>query len=141
MVNKGGIGVGSASIVLVFAVLCLTVFSLITLVVASNDKALVDAEVRLVVGYYEADALAERVLADLLIAEKLPSSLHGVEINTMWNEELGIETVYFYCHISEIKVLHVHLAFFEDTFRVLSWRMSSIDDWEYNPGLNVWIGD
>ena len=53
--KNGGIGVGSASIVLVFAVLCLTVFSLITLVVAGNDKVLVDAGAKLVTAYYEAD--------------------------------------------------------------------------------------
>jgi len=43
--GKSGIGVGSASIVLVFAILCLTIFSLITYVVAGNEKALVDAKV------------------------------------------------------------------------------------------------
>jgi len=139
--SRGGIGVGSASIVLVFAVLCLTVFSLITLVVASNDKALVDAEVRLVVGYYEADALAELILADLLESETVPLSLRGVEIRTVWNDELGIETIYFFCRISDITALYVHLALFEDHFYILSWRMSETDEWQYNPGLNVWAGE
>ena len=141
MANRGGIGVGSASIVLVFAVLCLTVFSLITLVVASNDRALVEAEMNLVAGYYEADTLAELILADLLKADEIPGSLRGVEILTRWDAGLDIETVYFYCYISDIKALYVHLAFIEDTYHILSWRMSSIDEWEYNPGLNVWVGD
>ena len=141
MANRGGIGVGSASIVLVFAVLCLTVFSLITLVVASNDRALVEAEAYLVVGYYEADTLAELILADLLKADTIPSNLRGVEISTRWDIGLDMETVYFYCYISDIKALYVHLAFFEDTYHILSWRMSNIDEWEYNPGLSVWVGD
>jgi len=141
MANRGGVGIGSASIVLVFAVLCMTVFSLITLVVASNDDALVHAEVSLVVGYYEADSLAELILADLVAVDTYPESLRGVNINTRWVEELDMETIYFYCHISDNKALYVHLAFFEDTYSILSWRMINIDDWEYSPGLNVWVGE
>jgi len=104
--NKGGIGVGSASIVLVFAVLCLTVFSLITFVVASNDKALIDAETRLVTGYYEADTLAELILTDLLNADTLPSEVRGIEICSQWDDELNMETTYFLCPISDIKALY-----------------------------------
>ena len=50
--NKSGIGIGSASVVLVFAVLCLTIFALISYTAAINDKALTEVEVRLVKGYY-----------------------------------------------------------------------------------------
>ena len=141
MQNKGGVGVGSASIVLVFAVLCLTIFSLITLIVASNDRALVEAEVNLVVGYYEADTLAELILADLLKSEEIPVNVRGVEIRTHWHDYLDMETVYFYTRISDFSALYVHLAFFEDTFKILSWRMSETGQWEYNPGLNVFVGD
>jgi len=141
MQNRGGVGVGSASIVLVFAVLCLTIFSLITLVVASNDRALVEAEVNLVVGYYEADTLAELVLAELKQSDEIPDSIRGVDIRTVWHDYLEMETVYFYTRISDFKDLFVHLAFYEDSFTILSWRMSETDEWEYNPGLNVFVGD
>ena len=140
MQNKGGVDVGSASIVLVFAVLCLTIFSLITLIVASNDRALMEAEVNLVVGYYEADTLAELILAELLQADEIPASVRGVEIRTHWYDYLDMETVYFYTYITDFKALYVHLAFFEDSFRILSWRMSETEQWQYNPGLNVFVG-
>ena len=151
MKTKGGIGVGSASIVLVFAVLCLTVFSLITFVVASNDMALTQAEVNLVVGYYEADTLAELILADLLAelgtarnlgspARVMPSEIRGVEIHRGWSDYLATESIYFYTRISDIKALYVHVALLENSFYILSWRMSSIDEWEHNPGLDVWAG-
>ncbi|MCL2248954.1 MAG: hypothetical protein FWC13_06760 [Oscillospiraceae bacterium] len=141
MQNTGGVGVGSASIVLVFAVLCLTIFSLITFIVASNDRALVEAEVNLVVGYYEADTLAELILADILQADEIPANARGVEIMTHWHNSLEMETVYFYTRISDFNALYVHLAFLEDTFKILSWRMSDTGQWEYNPGLNVFIED
>jgi len=139
--NKGGIGIGSASIVLVFAVLCLTVFSLITYVVADNDAALVDAEAKLVTGYYEADALAERIVAEILNASVIPESLHGVDIFSDWDWDLGADTVYFMCRISESKSLYVKLAFHLDTYDILSWRMIDTDSWEFDDTLNVWLGD
>lgn len=139
--NKGGIGVGSASIVLVFSVLCLTVFTLITFVVAGNEKALVDAELRLVKGYYEADTLAEQVLNDVLSAETIPGSIRGVDINTRWNEELGIETTHYFCSISDKKVLFVELALRDDSYDILNWRMWDTDEWEFDDSLNVWVGD
>ena len=141
MSNKGGIGVGSASIVLVFAVLCLTVFTLITFIVANNDKALVDAETSLVTGYYKADTLAEHILADLLKADTLPSKIGDIEINTQWDDELNMETTYFLCPISDVKALYVNLAFHYDSFDILSWRMRDIDEWEIDTSINVWSGE
>ena len=138
--NKGGIGVGSASIVLVFAVLCLTVFSLITYVVASNDKALVDAEARLVTGFYEADALAERVIAEILESGLVPGNVQGVDIESQWDDFLGAELVEFTCPISEKKALYVRLAVYENSHDVLSWQMYDTDQWDFNDRLNVWPG-
>ncbi|MCL2163360.1 MAG: hypothetical protein FWH55_02985 [Oscillospiraceae bacterium] len=63
--NRSGLGIGSASVTLIFAVLCLTILALISHVSADNDKALSDAEAKMVIGYYNADVLAERVVAEL----------------------------------------------------------------------------
>jgi len=139
--GKSGIGVGSASIVLMFAVLCLTVFSLITFVVASNEKNLIEAKVDLVTGYYEADALADLILADILAADNIPSTIRGVPVATGWDNELGAETVYFFCHINDIKALYVSLAISDGSYDILSWRMYDIDDWEYDDSLNIWTGE
>jgi len=138
--SKSGVGVGSASIVLVFAVLCLTIFSLITFVVAGNEKNLVDAKVQLVTGYYEADALAEQILTDILASDIIPPTVHGVDIQTRWDADLGIETTYFFCEISDIKALYVNLAIREDSFDILSWRMYDTDVWEFDNSINVWSG-
>ena len=138
--KKGGIGVGSASIVLVFAVLCLTVFSLITFVVASNDKALVDTEARLVTGYYEADALAQRIVADILQSGTIPDVVRGIEINTYSDFETGTDIAQFLCPISDQKSLYVELAIHYDTYDILSWRMYDTDDWTFDDSLHVWEG-
>jgi len=142
--GKSGIGVGSASIVLVFAVLCLTIFSLITFVVAGNDKALVEAKVDMVTGYYRADALAELILADILAAKEagnIPETIREVQINTGHNESSGLETTYFLCDISDTKALYVSLALHNDSFDILSWRMYDKGEWEIDDSINVWTGE
>jgi len=109
--------------------------------VAENDKALVDAQVQLVNGYYEADTLAERVLADILIADTIPASLHGVDINTRWDDELEMETTFYFCRISDRKALFVNLALHDDSFDILSWRMLATDDWQFDDSIKVWLGE
>ena len=138
--KRSGIGVGSASIVLVFAVLCLTVFSLITLVVAGNDKVLVDAEAQLVTGYYEADTLAEHIVEEIVQADTIPESVLGIDIATDYDFSSGKEIAYFFCPISNQKVLYVRLAVNNDSCDILSWRMWDTDDWVIDDSLNVWQG-
>ena len=138
--NKCGIGVGSASIVLVFAVLCLTVFTLITYIVSGNSKALVDAEAKLVVGYYKADALAEQILAELLESDYIPATIQGVEMQIEYDFYLDSNTVYFACPIGDTeKQLHVHVSIVGNSYSILSWRMGDESEWLIDDGLSVWI--
>jgi len=141
--NKGGggIGIGSASIVLVFAVLCLTVFSLITFMVAGNDKTLVVAEAQLVTGYYEADALAEQVLAEIIGAGTIPETVLGVDIQTAWDSSAGAEVTFFNCPISDNKELYVSLAISGGKYDIISWRMRDTDEWAFDDIFDLWPGD
>jgi len=136
--NKSGIGAGSASIILVFAVLCLTIFSLITYVVAGNDRVLVDAKVNLVTGYYQADAAAERVIFNLFDSGEAPGS---VEIHHGFDETLNTDVTFFSYPISDTKSLFVSLLLHDDSYDILSWRMYNTDEWEYDGSLNIWTGD
>jgi len=137
--DKGGIGVGSASIVLVFVVLCLTVFALISLAAASNDKVMADKAADIVKGYYEADALAERVLAEILLGSADDTVL-GVEVSAEY--DTYVKYVTFACPISDKKELFVKAAIYRETCDVLEWSMRDVGSWvmidEMPP---VWTGD
>ena len=141
--NKGGgIGVGSASIVLVFAVLCLSVFSLITLVIADNSKALADSEVKLVTGYYEADAAAQRILTEILASDTIPGTAFGVDIVSEWDGDQDAYTVRYICPVpNSERYLHVELAIRTDSYEILNWRMRDDSEWKADEGWDVWIPD
>lgn len=139
--NKGGLGVGSASIVLVFAILSLTIFSLITFVVAANDKSLIEAQSELVIGYYTADSAAERILAELLDMESIPETVSGVGIGRAWNDERQLDSIYFFYPINDIMALYVNVVIEEYSFDILSWRMYSTDEWAADESVPIWQGD
>jgi len=139
--NKSGIGVGSASIVLIFAVLCLTVFSMITLVVARNDKTLADTEAKLVTGYYEADTFAERILVGIIEAGYIPDTVQGIIINSGWDEITEREVVSYLCPVSDKKELLVKLVIDGDFVEIIDWRMLDIGEWQPDDSLDVWLGD
>ena len=115
--------VGTASAVLVFAVLCLAVFAIISLVPALNEQKLIESEVRLVAAFYEADALAERMVAEILA----DSTAHGKE-------------VHFTCEISFTMELYVHISSAVDSHEILAWRMVNRANWNAPTRLPVWQG-
>jgi len=138
--SRGGIGVGSASIILVFAVLCLTVFSLITFVVASNDKTLVEREAALVTSFFRGDALAESIVAEILSSDEMPSESHGIDIHSQWIWQTNAHIVTFSAPISDNLALLVRMAVHSDTYEIMVWRMYNSHEWQYDASLNVWPG-
>lgn len=139
--NKGGIGVGSASIVLVFAVLCLSIFAVISLSSALSDKSMSDASANTITGYYEADTLAECVLADILVMETVPETVRGVPVTSAFNMDLMMDVISFVCPINDAKELYVEVALYDGTYEIKSWNMRSVGDWEIVDDLPVWPGD
>ena len=60
---------GGISLLVVFAVLCLTVFALLSLSTVRADQRLSDASARAVQAYYAADCQAQEILARLRFGE------------------------------------------------------------------------
>jgi hypothetical protein len=137
--SKNEIGIGSASVVLVFTVLCFTIFALISYTAAGNYKALTEAEAKLVKSYYKADAIAERILAEILASDEIPAAIHGIEIKTRRDYDLMAEIVEFSNIISDEKELYVNVAIYMDSYDILSWRIRSTKEWRADDSLPVLI--
>ena len=134
---RGGNGVGSASIVLIFAVLCMTVFALISLSSAVSEKALADVQERLVKAYYQADTRAEYILAEILEGG---TAADGVVI-VFDRDQDGKETACFSCPMSEGKELYVEIDIYEDSYYIQKWQIRDTRAWEIDDRLPVWQGD
>ena len=120
--------VGGSSLLVIFAVLCLTIFALLSLSTVQADHRLAEASYQAVQEYYEADTKAELILAKLRQGE-LPE-------NVIKNED-----IYSYnCQVSDTQVLEVVVEITKDSYRVLRWQLASTTEWEADESLDVWNG-
>ena len=120
--------VGGGSLLVVFAVLCLTVFALLSLSTVQADVRLADASVRAVSEYYAADRQAQEILARLRAGE--------------FPEEITMEgDVYGYtCPISENRNLKVEVRLRGSEYTVLCWQSVPAEEWESDDTLELWDG-
>jgi hypothetical protein len=120
--------VGGSSLLVIFAVLCLTIFALLSLSTVQADSRMAEASYKAVQDFYEADAEAERILAKLRQGD-LPENVT--------NEG----NLYRYtCRVSELQALEVEVEIKEASYRVLRWQMVSTTEWEADDSMNVWDG-
>ena len=119
--------VGGSSLLVIFAVLCMTVFALLSLSSVQAERRLADAATQSVVDYYQADLRAEEILALLRSGEGIP----GLE-----EKEGKYE---FEVPISGRQMLSVTLARQGDQWSVLRWQSVTVEG-ELDDSLNVWKG-
>lgn len=119
--------VGGSALLVIFAVLCLTVFALLGFSTVQADRRLEQISVQAVEDYYTADTQAERILAQLRTGQ-LPE---GVQLR---------DGVYSYCcRISDNQAIQV-LVRAED-WKVLRWQSVSTIHWTESDSLQVWDGE
>lgn len=120
--------VGASSLLVIFAVLCLTVFALLSISTVRADQRLSDHAAEAVEEYYTADCAAEEILARLRAGERP----EGV------GEEKG---VYTYARpISDTQTLVVEVAVDGAQYTILRWQAVSAADWKADDTLPVWSG-
>lgn len=120
---------GGASLLTVFAVLCLTIFALLSLSTVRAHSALSDASAKAVENYYAADAQAQEILARLRFGEK-PD---GVTVDG---------TVCFWTvPISDTQELWAEADVRStDDYTILRWQAVSTGEWDFDDSLDLWDG-
>ena len=106
--------VGGSSLLIIFAVLCLTVFTLLALSTVRANTRLCEASVQAVSDYYAADLQAETIFAQLRKGT-LPEDV--TENNNIYS---------FSCPISETQTLMVELEKTDTCWNVLRWQAVSV---------------
>lgn len=121
--------IGGSSLFVIFAVLCLTVFALLSLSTVRADQSIQQASVRAVTDYYAADRAAEEVLSRLRTGQRP----QGVA-------EQGEGHYTYTCPISDRQQLAVEVLVTGETYTVLRWQAVSTLDWQADEALEVWNG-
>ena len=120
--------------------MCLTIFALISLATARADKLLSDEAARMVLGYYEADTLAEHIFAELNAANSVPARVLDIDITKTQDSEQGQTLVSFSCPVNERKELLVELNYDGGEYSILAWRLNDTVLWDSSQGKQLYEG-
>lgn len=134
---------GMASIVLIFAVLCLTVFSTLSYMTAYREQQLTEKMIAATERYYEADWCAEEYYEQIensLLAGMSPVEIANAQENLRWDES---ERIFAYeVAIDDNQELQVKLMLLDNNrLRVSGWKTVATGQWEYNTDIRVWDGE
>lgn len=122
--------VGVSSLLTAFAVLCLTVFALLSVATVQADLRLGGTVRQAVVDYYAADCSAQQILTRLRAGEQVA----GVE----WNADC----CRFTCRVGgEERQLAVEVLLDGTDYEIMQWQVRSAGEWTSNESLPVWNGD
>ena len=121
--------VGGSSLLVIFAVLCLTVFAMLSLTQAQADRRLAQNSWSAVTGYYQADCRAQEILSQLRAGERP----QGVT-------EEGENTFSYVCPISDAQTLEVRVRLTGEDYEILSWQARFTGDWQADEDLDLWDG-
>ena len=132
------ISIGITSMTVILCVLCLTVFSVLSLSTALTEGKLAEKRAVSAQNYYKAETEAAEIVNQL---------------QNIWNNE---EDVFFYANKNGI-VVKEDLFFFHKTiddgqdlsvvlqykngFDILEWKVVSTADWTPDESLHVWDGE
>lgn len=120
--------VGISSLLVIFAVLCLTVFALLSLSTVQAQRRLSESSQRAITGYYEADCEAEQILAALRSGDCPEDVTKSDDVFT------------YTCRISDTQALAVSVKLSGTQYTILQWQVVSTVDWEADDKLPVWDG-
>lgn len=121
--------VGGSSLLVIFAVLCLTVFALLGLSTVQAGGRLSQTMADSVSAYYEADCMAEELYARLRSGE-MPAEVTRTG-----------DTYAYTCPISDTNELQVELRQNGEQWEVIRWQAVSTVAWESDDSLNLWDGE
>lgn len=120
--------VGGSSLLVIFIVLCLIVFALLSLSSVQADGRLSKAAAESVRAYYEADCEAEEVLAQLRQGTIPP------EVTVSGNR------YYYECTVTDTQKLVVEAEINDGDYRILRWQNESTHSWQEDETLQLWDG-
>lgn len=129
--------IGGISLLVIFAVLSLTVFALLSLSTVLADRRLADASAQAVEDYYAADVRAQEILARIRNGEE------PEEVSIQFDPFDSAVRYSYACPISETQELQVEVVIDETSgeYTIERWQAAPIGDWSPDDSMQLWDGE
>lgn len=135
------VNIGLSSILLIFVVLCLVSFGILSLVSANADRKLSKKVLNRTSAYYEACNQAESTLCS--IDKTLHTLYEACDSAEAYYEQAGGTTLSFQYDISELQALQITLnILYPETdhdafYQITSWKVITTQELDYDEQLHV----
>ncbi len=149
--RRVGAGVGYVSVMLIFAVICLTIFAVLSLKAALSNESFNERSGDFLKQYYAADSLAKETLSRLndcaheaqsseLFEESFEEAVQSVEGVTLKRTPAGLSASYS-AAINERQILSVTVVFNnEGKYTIEQWQSQDVLQEDSGSHLGVWDG-
>lgn len=132
MNRRKGMGVGSVSLVLLFSVMCLTVFALLSLGTARSETNLAQRAADSAKSFYAADTEAELIYSELIkavIMGEKPETVRETDI------EYVEDYIRFFCPLTDDRAIAVVIL---SDGTIVQWKETDDESWVPDESVNVW---
>lgn len=129
--RRGGGVSGAVSLVMIFCVLCLAVFAVLTLSTAVREQGLSDLTAQRAAEYYEADRKAVETLAALAAGRE-------TDTDVAYTGTAEGTQVDFSVDAGGTQTLVVSALYAEDGWHILTWKTVYTADWEMDTTITLW---
>lgn len=139
--NPGGTHLGSATLVMLFSVICLTIFAVLAVVTANNSWTLAEKSADAVTNYYAADSIAIEICNQITTTYQAENQLIAPEGYDCQLEELANETrLSYWVAIDDNQSLWVELVASQGTIQIAHWQVAYTGTWSADQTITVWGG-
>lgn len=132
------ISIGITSMTVILCVLCLTVFSVLSLSTAVSERRLSEKRAEVVEQYYRAEICATELANRLMAASDAAAFAEENHIKMIIDEKK--EVFKYAWPIDEGQELSVEMTHTDD-WKVTRWQVVSTADWTPDESLEVWDGE
>ena len=139
--KRGGGVSGAVSLVMIFCVLCLAVFSVLTLATADRERNLAELTAQSAADYYAADCRAVEIIAALRDGDAVPADVEITRSASGKNPDGStVEEAEFSVPINDDLVLDVAVRLRGETCEILRWQTMYTGEWEIDESMDIWDG-
>ena len=143
--EEHGVGIGNASILLIFIVLTLTIFSVLTLLSAKSEADSAERSAKAVQSYYVADREAciklQSVKEEIDSAFSLDDMCGELRLMgcTVAEDAAGV-TISYYTEVDANRRIYSELRYENGKLSTTAWKTEGTGQLEIDDGIDIWDG-
>lgn len=149
--SRNKVSIGASSLILIFIVLCMATFGLLSLSSAQGDLKLARRNADAVKGYYEADNKGQQWLKDVdgVLMEEMGKGQDSAQcsleikdrLGDLYDRETGLISTDIPMDRGRSLRIELVLVCGEKRYEVKSWYVYNSEEYEIDTSMPVWGGE